>query len=989
MRRFGRILVVVTALALQAAPAPAEAQWTRQRASETMAEDDAVPTVGAIDERRAIAFGVVSSGMGSSSPYFFRTSNGGESWVQGPVGDPSNPLGFELWLDFEFSGETGYGVKFALTGVKVAKSIDGGQQWADQNIAGLPEGGLKQLFEMDADHVWGVAAGVVARTTNGLAWEVVPVPGAPAEVDLTGVGFLDASHGWAVGGAFEEITEQDPMSGEEVVTDRVVLPKGTVARTTDGGATWEALRTGDAAVYTGVAFTTPTRGVLIGWDNAGPFVLATSDGGTTWDTVDLPPGPEGRDYFTFSKVRCPDALHCWVVGGAGSDGGGFMNRPVFLFSSNGGLTWALQQVDVGMGTVIDVDFVDVHRGWASGNFGQIWQFDDGAPVTPGGDAGPGADAGPTGDGGGTPQGPWGAEFGAFVDGRVPPAGSGGGGGGGGGGSASDAGATDGQGGGQGGGMALGDGSGGGGSGGTGDDCGGGGGCSASVGGGVTFPSVFALLALAFGFAVRRRAPRATGRALTAVLVPGLALAALAAGCGGSGGTCGTGSGGADGAVVGYDAVVPTDLTTPAPPTPDQGPYCVNRLDAPVAVVPGNAPGATTRTNFGDPRVVVARAAAGGGSDLWLYEPAGDTWTQLTFFDDPAVEVWDPAWSPDRGQISFVSDFSADRSPLESNLFVVQLDGTGCRQVTAGANAGHLAAEGAPTGTVQGFLRRPIGQHGVVEPVDGARVVATTGGGAKMTDGNGGFRLEVPAGDGMLVFRKVSDEGVHEAVVGFSVAAGETTDLGEIITDAVGATVRLGAPTWRPDGSGLLFRAETTLFTASGERQRTAIQAIDVDGEAHEDLVVSDAAPLGSPAFDPHRDEVLLGIGGLGLVFAPGSDPATPRLAVPLDAWQLEARPALSSHRFLAAAVPAGAGAREVLLVGADAQGELHTVTLTSFGDEGLRWDGVDWAPNGQQLALVRGTGAGGADLWIADALTGETRAATSDGGVRGVAWFGR
>ena len=179
--------------------------------------------------------------------------------------------------------------------------------------------------------------------------------GNPSLVNLHGVHFVDARHGWAVGDL------------------------GTILVTTDAGKTWSQ-QISNSTGYTlrAVWFTSPTRGIVVG---AAGRVLRTVDGGNNWSPLLTVNTDGGRG---LNHVYLQDAANGWIVGNAG----------LILRSVNGGSTW--QRVLPGV-TSQDLERVsfppnpgggpytaDLHNhGWAVGaggvilasdNFGQSWRI---------------------------------------------------------------------------------------------------------------------------------------------------------------------------------------------------------------------------------------------------------------------------------------------------------------------------------------------------------------------------------------------------------------------------------------------------------------------------------------------------------------------------------------------------------------------------------------------------------------------------------------
>ena len=116
-------------------------------------------------------------------------------------------------------------------------------------------------------------------------------------MDPRALSFVDRDHGWMVGKG------------------------GAIARTADGGQTWQACPSGVKNDLTGVAFTSLTEGWASGmalykgaphYSVAG-CLLHTTDGGLTWQNAGAT-GSSVRGLFFL------DAKHGWAVGGAGGSG---------------------------------------------------------------------------------------------------------------------------------------------------------------------------------------------------------------------------------------------------------------------------------------------------------------------------------------------------------------------------------------------------------------------------------------------------------------------------------------------------------------------------------------------------------------------------------------------------------------------------------------------------------------------------------------------
>ena len=187
------------------------------------------------------------------------------------------------------------------------KSNDAGQHWHYQTTP-IPGRNYRKLtftsplkgFAVGSNYPDSLET-IITTSDSGATWTtVIDQPGH----GLNALTFINADTGFAVGN------------------------KGTILTTTNAGATWLPVVAPLTAVsYTGIYFTTPTVGYIIGGDDSTRVILNTNDGGATWNIVRNERGAILRD-ITFNQTKG------YIVGANSS----------FLSSTNGGQTWTLDTI---------------------------------------------------------------------------------------------------------------------------------------------------------------------------------------------------------------------------------------------------------------------------------------------------------------------------------------------------------------------------------------------------------------------------------------------------------------------------------------------------------------------------------------------------------------------------------------------------------------------------------------------------------------------
>ncbi|HEV3468230.1 MAG TPA: YCF48-related protein [Pyrinomonadaceae bacterium] len=290
---------------------------------------------------------------------------------------------------------------------------DGGATWRRRSI--YSEDTLRDIFFVDGRHGWVVCERDVYRlkseaqpptylmrtTDGGRTWSRVEPDAFGAETRLVGVRFAGRERGWVFGelGALYATADGGRTWVRQVVPTRrlllgaafldaqhgwVVGAGATLLRTTDGGRTWHegrvagqlaqyarrsranrlgrgdgtarrpAAAAGQAPRVNAVAFADGLRGWAVG---AGGLVLATSDGGRTWQ-----PQESGVE-TDLHDVKFLDGREGWAVGGEG----------IILHTADGGATWSAD-TSVTPHTLERLFFAGRARGWAVGFGGTIVAF---------------------------------------------------------------------------------------------------------------------------------------------------------------------------------------------------------------------------------------------------------------------------------------------------------------------------------------------------------------------------------------------------------------------------------------------------------------------------------------------------------------------------------------------------------------------------------------------------------------------------------------
>lgn len=252
-------------------------------------------------------------------------------------------------LGIHFTDEnTGYAVGYNGT---ILKTTDGGDNWSAP-LQSQTTDAFYAVFFKDALNGFAVGDnGLIRQTTDGGDnWSVV---NSPVNAHFRVVWFLDAQIGF-IGGGFPD---QDAM-----------------LKTTDGGATWNALpATGNFQTIYGIYFTDVNTGYAVDWNGN---VLRTFDGGFSWSVQQI--SNAQLNAITFTNVntgytvgrngvilKTTDAGNSWFAQSSGTSAflsdvkfldasTGFIvggdvpgNNGIILKTSDGGNTWTQENISTG------------------------------------------------------------------------------------------------------------------------------------------------------------------------------------------------------------------------------------------------------------------------------------------------------------------------------------------------------------------------------------------------------------------------------------------------------------------------------------------------------------------------------------------------------------------------------------------------------------------------------------------------------------------
>jgi photosystem II stability/assembly factor-like uncharacterized protein len=236
----------------------------------------------------------------------FRTRDGGNTW-RPQVSHTTEPLFSVDFADAEqgwIAGRSGL----------ILHTSDGGDTWRAQRSGS--ERHLFAISALDPQRAWAVGDwGVILATHDGgSTWENRSLT---RDVILNGESWPDAEHGWIVGEA------------------------GTILTTSDGGQTWADQVSGVEKTLFGVCFTDLHHGWAVGLDG---ILLHTTDGGQNWQVQQGSTAVGALEQVGFQEVLGHPSLYDVMV--VGKYGYAVGDIGTILASADGGQTWQRKDMPV-------------------------------------------------------------------------------------------------------------------------------------------------------------------------------------------------------------------------------------------------------------------------------------------------------------------------------------------------------------------------------------------------------------------------------------------------------------------------------------------------------------------------------------------------------------------------------------------------------------------------------------------------------------------
>lgn len=273
-----------------------------------------------------------------STSGIYKTTNGGNTWTQ-VLAQPAThfrSIGFASptrgWAGN--LGPGSYDATVSDTNV-LYETFDGGLTWT--NHPGFAEQGMRGLCAMhilDSQHIYGGGrvrgpAFFINSTNGGTSWNVTNLTQAGIMGGIMDVYFKDQTNGFIVG-----------MSPNTFADSCLSVYYGRIARTTNGGLSWNAVATTSVqcCYFWKMSWPTPEIGYVSLQKNPTSsdsiVFYKTIDGGTTWASNGVPVSAIGISSFYWQGIGFINPTEGWAGGDSSS-----IYSNTFLHTLDGGATW--------------------------------------------------------------------------------------------------------------------------------------------------------------------------------------------------------------------------------------------------------------------------------------------------------------------------------------------------------------------------------------------------------------------------------------------------------------------------------------------------------------------------------------------------------------------------------------------------------------------------------------------------------------------------
>ena len=225
-------------------------------------------------------------------------------------------------------------------------SADGGENWVRQGEgqAAIKGIGIVDVWAVDENTVWAVAGqNVILKTTDGgTNWFRVPPPGKRVDAELSSIFIIGTNDIWISG--------------------------SVVYHSTDGGSSWITIHSNvlaDKALQGIHAVTSNVVYVAGGYTNNDyGFIARTEDGGQTWDSI-VPANDYNINRWIGVTSSDPNNI---VIHGAHSH---------YIYSNDGGQSWKNDSTRIAGGTggggpdINDLEMLDAQNWWSAMDYDNI------------------------------------------------------------------------------------------------------------------------------------------------------------------------------------------------------------------------------------------------------------------------------------------------------------------------------------------------------------------------------------------------------------------------------------------------------------------------------------------------------------------------------------------------------------------------------------------------------------------------------------------